>query len=407
VKQFRTLLWWRLRHYSSVTYQLLRRRWQMTVFVLLVASPALMPLLMQIDLLGTPIVALTEPGHFRLSASIWIVAGIGAIAWSAVQANAVGGGPAWLYIRSLPLSPLVPRAVDLAVLAAIDLPLFVPCIAAVISLLRHGGWQAVPRSIAVLALCLQWPVLQWLGLNRPVRTFQVGLIGLAALGAVAWGASPLWLALGTAAGGFWALRLPLVQTHGAARLGTAIERLLERLLTPRRGRRAAWNLALIDGRFLLSASDLNRHMSLLLSVSAPLALFAAMRYFGAQPLALTLVPILALPLVVLRVAGFELELRQMHRPVLPLLHSLGVDEATQRRIDSIVLQGVFVPAACPLALLLYDSTDSWHAWALLPVGTLALAACIRLNRWRANAALLPQLAVTAVACGGLVKLVTV
>lgn len=123
---FFRLLGWRLRHYADATLKLLLRRWQSVLFVLLVVSPAATPLAAQIDAVGTPIRKIVEGGSPAYALTAWLILSLLAIAWAAVQADALRGGAPWRYLRTLPRLSRFETGLDLTLLLIVDLPLLLP-----------------------------------------------------------------------------------------------------------------------------------------------------------------------------------------------------------------------------------------------------------------------------------------
>src|SRR4051812_40990178 len=113
---YATLCGWRLRHLAAATFRLLVRRWYALVFLLLLLSPADMPLGEQLRLVGAPVLQMLEAADAARSIGLWAALLLVAWSWSALQAQALSGGHAWHHLATMPIAPRLLQAVDLTVL---------------------------------------------------------------------------------------------------------------------------------------------------------------------------------------------------------------------------------------------------------------------------------------------------
>jgi hypothetical protein len=397
VKVFGLLFWWRMRYFAIATFRLLGRRWQAALFLLFMASPAMMPLIAQLHMLGKPVMSIVEPGHFQRSACLWTLALMLAWGWSALQAGALSGGASWQHLLSLPLAPRLLQQVDLAVLLVTDLPLLLPFCAAEVALLHQGGIQAIPVAAAVAALAGQLSVLQLLAPQSLPRIGYCLVMDFAGLWALSVGASPWLLVAAVLIACLFGLILPVRINRGSG----------GRLLKPPsclrlRGRSPAWNVAAIDLRYLFGTPHSVRHLGLLFCIFLPAVLHELLPGTGVTPAASILILCFMLAPLVLRVAGFTFDLQRLHKPMAQFYAASGFSESWLRRVDLFVLQAAFVVFCLPLIAVLYLHTHSWRELGVLPIGMPVLALCIRLNYRSANQALVPKFLLAALACGGLV-----
>lgn len=396
---FGLLFWWRMRYFAVATFRLLARRWQATLFLLLMASPAMMPLVAQLQMLGKPVLSMLEPGHFQRSACLWTLALGVAWSWSSLQADALSGGESWQYL-SLPLAPRLIQKVDLAVLLVTDLPILLPICAAEVALLHKGDMLAIPVAVAVAALAVQLPVIQLLALKRLPSIGYCLVTDFVGLRAVADGESPWLLVVAVVVGCLLGLAFPTpVRRRNAHRLINPPSCL--RLYAEHSRAR---NVAAINLRYLFGTAQFSRYLGLLFYVSLSLVLHKLLlQDTGMNPTAAILILSLVLMPLVLRVSDLAFDLQCLHAPMAQLYTVFGLSESWVRRMNLLVLQSTFVVFCLPLTATLYLHTQSWRALGVLPIGMLTLAVCIQLNYRNANHALVPKFILTALACGGLTQ----
>ncbi|MBS0448646.1 MAG: hypothetical protein JSR59_22210 [Proteobacteria bacterium] len=396
-----SLFWWRLHYFAMATLQLLVRRWQASVFLLLMASPAMMPLVEQIHLLGAPVLTMVEPGHPRLSVSLWMLMLTVAWSWSALQASALTGGAAWQHLLSMPLPSGLTRRVDLAILAVTDVPLLLTFGAALVSLVIAGGWRQVPAAIAVVALASQLPLTQMLALQRSPRLIACLAGNFIGLAAAAVAGSPWLLVASIAIGSAASLAPP--STLRAQRPRQRVVPLLLPALRLSAQRRPAANLAAVDLRFLFGARRLSQHLGLLLCVLLPLVLHVFLTDAGVRPAVARFALILLLVPLVFHLAGLAFDLRLQHVPMMRLYAALDVRPRLVRSVDLLVLETAYVVFSLPLVATLCIRTASARALLVIPVGMLALGACAWLNHRGDSGVFMPKLFVLALACAALTQ----
>ena len=388
---YATLCRWRLRHFAAATFRLLARRWHATLFLLLLLSPADMPLAEQVQLVASPVLQMVDTNDAARGAGVWIAMLLLAWSWSSLQGQALAGGRAWTHLTSMPLPPRVLQAVDLTVVAVADLPLWLPFAAAILSL-AGGRTPAAATIAAASALACQLPAVQSLALRRPrgIAACVLGsLAGFAAMGATgsAW---PLALATwaGTAAG-------LLPRPHESAK--------------PRRSRRrsalalrAQWSprmhMAAIDLRFLFGPGALGRHLALVLASILPPLLFAFLQRGDIQPTVIVVALLLLLPSLVFRVAGLALDLQRLHLPMQRLHATLGVQPRERAAVSLRVLCAGCAIVCLPLALTLWRASGSPAALALVPIGVLAMTTMVLLDRGNGIGRFVVRVTVAALAC---------
>ena len=158
------LLFYRFLWYAFETGRLLRRYWKALFLITMLASPALMPVLDQARVLGTPaLFGLSGEHSFgaRL-ASLVLYEGAGVL-WIMIQRNAVGGGIFADYLQSLPVSPAHSRRISLIILSIANTPLFLPVYAALFataSLSKPGLSMLYVLNLVLLTTSIQMAVLE-------------------------------------------------------------------------------------------------------------------------------------------------------------------------------------------------------------------------------------------------------
>jgi len=379
---FGLLFWWRMRYFAAETFRLLVRRWQTTVFLLLMASPAMTPLIAQLHALGMPVLSLLEPGHFKDSAGLWLLLLAIAWGWSALQAGALSGGAGWRYL-SLPLPPRRIRWLNLGVLTVIDLPLLLPFCAAEFTLLHRFGMQAFPSVVAVAALAMQLPVVQLLAQQRWPCMVYCLVADIAGLAAAATGKSIWLVALAVLVGNLLGLTFSTRVSRSSRVRSIKPPSCL--LLNAEYGRPR--NIAAINLRYLFGSFQFGRYLGLLFWITLPVALHELLRTHDIGPAAMLLILSLGLIPLVLHTAGLVFDLQRLHAPMTPLHTVYGLGVSWLHRVNSAVLQAVFLAFCLPMMSTLLLHGRYWQALAVLPIGMLMLAACIRLNYWNVDRAI--------------------
>ncbi|WP_045958996.1 hypothetical protein [Xenorhabdus poinarii] len=175
-----TLLLFRLRYYSNVTSELLKKRMGITLFFLLIISPMAMPFLSQMRLLATPILTLTNDRNIYHVLFIWCSLSILFIIICSIQAEGISGGSYQKFLETLPISNNIVNSLNLSVLFIIDIPIFLPFFSAM--LFGHeGGVDNVvflKQTILILLLMMYFLFFQLLCLYSPYSCFIVFLLSL-------------------------------------------------------------------------------------------------------------------------------------------------------------------------------------------------------------------------------------
>ncbi|MCD2339931.1 hypothetical protein LRH25_06210 [Ideonella azotifigens] len=394
---FRKLFWWRMHHVASVGFRLLTRRWQAAILVLFMVSPKLMPLAQQLEILGTPVLRLTEPGAPATTLGVWLLMLSLAASWCALQAGLLSGGPAWVYLRTLPLPRHLTRRVDLAVLAVADLPLLLPFFAAQYTLHHEAGPAGHARLAATLVLAAQLPLVQLLGLQRSRALLPLLATQALALLAVALGLGSGWLALLLLAASAVALWLPdaVRQRRPRAPLPPPAWLRMDAQQAPRA------NLLRLDLRFLLAPAQMLRQLGLLTATGLPVLLCWLLPRLGVQAVVVHYVLLMLLVPLLFALAGRAFDLRQLHAPMAALHASQGISPRATMQVGLLVLQLLGLLALLPLALALLYSLGAARALWLLPAGLLALLLLAALNYRGDQGMFIPKVLIAAAASGGL------
>ncbi len=388
----------RLRHYGRVTFGLARRRWQVVLLTLALLSPTLMPMFEQIGLLGAPVLALLVRGSHVQSSLIWLCTVAVALLWTTLQKEAVFGGSAWQYMCLHTANARLKIAVDLATLGVVDLPIFLPFGAAIITIALAPAWPQRGWALAVIVgLALQIP---WLQLTAAKQKYSFALmfsIEIGGLAARQFGADLKWLSaillLALLAGALPSART--VPARSGVQWGSS--RHLFRLSE----RNPVWrNVALINIRLLSERAELRRRWPLGLLAAAPAGAWAMCRWESLRHeptvafLSLILVPL------VFQVAGLQYDLTRAHEPTRDVLRVLGLRTATTQLVNLCVISAAFLLVAIPLICVLYAETFSPRALMCLPIGLVTVVALSLLNQVWQRQALVPK-AVVAIAAAWL------
>ncbi|NJD07264.1 MAG: hypothetical protein FIA97_12330 [Methylococcaceae bacterium] len=377
---------WRLRHYADATLKLLIRRWQAWLFLLFASSPATMPLAAQIHAVGAPVRQAVEGGDPGYTAAAWAAMITIALAWSAVQTEALRGGSSWRFLRTQPLVARLERTVDLAVLLIADLPLLLPFAAYLASLPRSATDGAIATALALNLAALQQSVLR-----RSPAAIAIALSSSAAAFALCreplQQAALLVLMLG-----------PLVARHMPNRWTEFRCRALpapKPRPTVNSGRSLLGNLIAIDIRVLTQRSSLPARL--------PPAIFTVLlTAFGwswesiglRQPVAAGLL-LTGILVLAFRSAGLAVVLRTARTPLLPWFASLGVSARTHWLGDLAVMNAAFAGLASGPVFMLHRYSGAPRTFLVLPLGMAAVTLSAQLHRSQGTTRFLSKLLVAA------------
>lgn len=367
---FFRLLRWRLRHYAAATLKLVLRRWQTWLFVSLILPPASMPLAAQIQAVGTPVRKIIEGGSASYSMAAWLMMSLVAIAWTAVQADALRGGAPWAHLRTLPRIADLEIPVDFVLLLIADLILLLPFVAYGIALAISDDGVLESAWLA-LALAVQWPVIQQLVLRGSPAGAVVAATSLLAVLALCSERGRIFALFLFTAGPLAALHLRDRWTLGSllkSGSGWRASRISER-------RHPVLNLVTMDILALTQWSQLPARLALAAYVGALVAFGTAWENIGFQPKVAAGLLLAGLVPVIFQVAGLELSLRTGREPMRPWLASHGLGAGTLMIADVAVLVGLFLLLALlPIAAL--QAIAGVRAFLLLPLGAAAVTALI-------------------------------
>ncbi|TYP04079.1 DUF6136 family protein [Xenorhabdus doucetiae] len=179
MKVYITLLLFRLRHYSNVTSEILKKRMGVTLFFLLIISPMAMPFLSQMRLLATPILALTDDHNIYHVLFIWSLLSISFIVICSIQTKGISGGNCQNFLETLPISKSIINSLNLSLLFIIDIPIFLPFFAAML-FCHEGGGNIVflKKEIIILLLMMYFLFFQLIFLYSPHSCLIVFLLSL-------------------------------------------------------------------------------------------------------------------------------------------------------------------------------------------------------------------------------------
>lgn len=378
------LLGWRLRFYANSTLKLVNRRWQILLLMLLTLSPASMPLAAQIQAVAAPVRQIVAGGNAIYSLNIWLIGLLLMSAWVTVQTEALLGGAAWRYMRTLPAVNKLATAVDLVLLLIADLPLLLPFLAYAISAAPSDRAENI---VLVSALALQWPLYQHLLLRRSSAALIVAAATLAAI-----------LLLCREEG-----RLPAI---GLITAGSLAGLMLNKHLPVWTGLKppTSWlpkikpqqrPLTNLIGMNLKALTQGSRwpQWATVIGYAAGIFWFASVwREVGFQtPVAAALLIASLLP-PLFQIADWQTCLRTVRQPLLPLLASLGLSRRTLLIADMLVLETGFCLLAAPSVIALF-SVATWRGVLLLPLGWVSLTLLLPLYAHGNPSRLLPKLSI--------------
>lgn len=378
------LLGWRLRFYANSTLKLVNRRWQILLLMLLTLSPASMPLAAQIQAVAAPVRQIVTGGNAIYSLNIWLIGLLLMSAWVTVQTEALLGGAAWRYMRTLPTVNKLATAVDLVLVLIADLPLLLPFLAYAISAAPSDRAENI---VLASALALQWPLYQHLLLRRSTAALIVAAASLAAVMILCREGGQL-LAIGLIAAGSIAgltlnKRLPLWA-------GLKPPKSWLPTLNPRQ--RPFANLMRINLLALMQSSRWPKWAATAGYAGTVLWFGGVWREVGFQtPVAAALLIASLLP-PLFQIAGLQTCLRTVRQPLLPMLASLGLSRRTLLIADMLVLATGFCLLAAPSVIALF-SVAAWRGVLLLPLGCISLTLLLPLYAHGNPSRLLPKLSI--------------
>ena len=377
------LLGWRLRFYADSTLKLLNRRWQILLLMLLTSAPASVPLAAQIQTIAAPVRLIVTGDSAIFSLNAWLILLLSMSAWVGVQAEALRGGAAWGYIRTLPTINKLETVVDLMVLLIADLPLLLPFLAYAISAPLPGRAENI---VLASALALQWPLYQHLLLRRSAASLIVLAASLAAI-----------LALCRESGQLSAIGL--VTAGSIAALTFSKRRMVWVGLNPPKPWRPKINeqqpFANLISMDLLTLMQGNRwpQWAAAAVYAAGIVWFGRIwREVGFQvPVAAGLLIASILP-PLFQMAGLQTDLRTVRQPLQPMLASLGLSRRTWLIADMLVLESGFCLLVLPSVTALF-AVAGWRSFWLLPLGCAFLMLLLPIYAHGNPGRLLPKLSV--------------
>lgn len=381
------LLGWRLRFYAHHTLKLVKRRWQIMLLMLILLSPASMPLAAQIHAIATPVRQIVTGENPLHSLSIWLIGMLLMSAWVAVQPQALTGGAAWHYLQSLAAVKRWATAVDLTLLLIADLPLLLPFLAFAISAPPSNRAE----NIALTSLlALQWLLYQHLLLRRSVAALIVAATSLAATLLLSHDAGRL-PAIGLVSVG---LVFGLTRNNPvSAWAGLKPPKLWPPKLNPRHKPLA--NLILINLLTLMQQGRWPQWMATT-SYAASVVWFGLIwREIGLQTHVAIALLVTSLLLPLFKIAGWQTCLRNIRQPLLPMLASLNLSRRTLLIADIGVLETCFCLLAVPSVTALLSVVGCRGFW-LLPLGCMSLILLLPIYAYGNPSRLLPKLSIAVV-----------
>ncbi|WP_237386320.1 DUF6136 family protein [Xenorhabdus sp. Sc-CR9] len=175
-----TLLLFRLRYYSNVTSEILKKRMSITLFFLLIISPVAMPFLLQMRLLATPILVLTDDHNIYHVLFIWSLLSILFIIICSIQTKGISGGNYQKFLEILPISKSIINSLNLSLIFIIDIPIFLPFFAAMLFGNEGGLYNIVflEKAITIILLMIYFLFFQLVFLYLPYSCLIVFLLSL-------------------------------------------------------------------------------------------------------------------------------------------------------------------------------------------------------------------------------------
>ncbi|WP_347985952.1 hypothetical protein [Methylomonas sp. AM2-LC] len=368
-----------MRFFAAETFGLVLRRWQTTLFLLLIFSPALTPLNMLLHMLGLPVLIIVEPGHIKKSIALWLLVLLIAMSWSALQIRALSGGSAWSYIARL-LSARQLMLLNLMVLLIVDLPLLLPFIGAEITLLRQGDLSSIPRITAIAILAMQLPVFQLLFQQAFPGLVLCVFADLVGMWAMAIDLSIWFLSLAVVLGSLISLVYSI--RYRKIKLSQHIQPCSYLRLSAERS--PSLNILIINFRYLYSRLNLWRYLGGLFYITLPVLMIELLRKQDVQSLILMIIADLSLIPLVHNIAGLVFDLHRLHNPMYAL-HAIYHAGATGlKTLTFITLQAIFCILCLPIVVVLYQQCLSWYAIAVMPIAMMILFIFMIINYRRIN-----------------------
>lgn len=370
-----TVFYWRLRFFATETFNALVRRWQVSLFLLLMFSPALTPPVLLLHLLGLPVLMMLEQGQFEQSIFIWLLMVFIAISWSTLQQKALTGSSVWLYLSRF-LSARQQTLINYFVLLVADLPLLLFFIGADMTLIQQKNLALVANICAILVLGLQLPIIQLLMQQTFYRVLIFCLIA---------DSMGLWL---TASGvSVWCLVL-VVMLSSVCGLQVYIRlsgtKVKSSPSTWRFFRLSAeqgllLNLLCLNLRHVGRKLTISRYLAWLCGLILPLFLTEQLRKQGVQAYDLMLIADLCLIPVIHNISELVFDLESLHQPMQVLFCVYQVSVTKLHIINFMLLQLLCFLLCLPVIAVLYYFQQSFTVLAVLPIALLLLAVFMLIN----------------------------
>jgi hypothetical protein len=368
------LFWWRIRYFATETFRLILRRWQTTVFLLLLFAPALTPPILLLHYLGLPVLIIVETTDLINSAAWWLCIVLIAISWSTLQATALSGGSGWHYISRL-LSPRQIMVVNLRVLAVVDLPLLLPFFGAEIALFGRRDLSAIPDMAAVGLLALQLPIIQLLAQRALIGVLSCLLLDLLGLWANTYWASSSLLVVTAAL----SILTGLVLVTRYHRKKASISRHTCSTLQLSAQRSKTLNILSINLRYLCGSLSVWRYFGWLIYMSLPILVVEVLRKQGIAPVNLALIAVFCLLPLTYSIAGLLFDLQGLHADMQVFYTLYHISDNWLATLSFMLLLSLFFGLCLLVTLAFYLQTLSWITLLILPIALLMASVFMLIN----------------------------
>lgn len=335
----------RLRAYAVMTGHLLKRHWQAVVLATLAISPLAMPMMEQVQAVGTPILSLLSGQHsLRWYGGYVLILEATGVLWATVQRSMILGGDFTKYVTTLPMPPLVRRRVDVCMLLLANSIPLIPAIAALTSIgaAPLPASQKVSQCAVVVVLssvifAAQLCVLtrQWVQLLGVAVANLLVMIALASQAAsIVWSCQIFSLLIAVAL----IVKPPMSKTQDGHRTfadKATISMLVNRVV-------AIFPVAYLEVKILVAARPWSTFSRLSLTGAVAIGINALIHVEKLDERAVPTV-ILLLPVTALLLSGFYRVLVDIHNPMASYLQALPVPPGFWSIRDTVLVILISLP----------------------------------------------------------------
>ncbi|MEQ1977446.1 hypothetical protein ABLA76_16855 [Xenorhabdus sp. SGI240] len=334
-----------------------------TLFFLLIISPMAMPFLLQMRLLATPILALTDDHNIYHVLFIWFLLSISFIIICSIQTKGISGGNYQNFLDTLPISKNIINSLNLSLLFIIDIPIFIPFFAAM--LFGHegdvGNIVVFKRSIIILSLMIYFLFFQLVFLYSQFSCLIVFLFSLFIPFVISITSSFIIKILS-----FIAM---YVCIYKVKKFPFAFSKKINKikplkLITPNKGFK--FNIGMISFYYLFGLKYINQRINLFIILIVTLLILSLLKSSGLSFSVIILLVAFSHVILMFQTSVLLHTMISLHMPMFGLFKSFCISEKNILLVILNVLSITIIALTVPLAITLYYNKLTFISIFILP-----------------------------------------